>query len=91
MKEGRIALLKCMEEVRSGAESLPENISGPVKELVRSIESEEIKIEDDSKEVHEPFPAINKLSRELQREISEWEDKREKLVSKLQQGIQVES
>lgn len=82
MKEGRIAFEKYAEEVRSKAEPLIAELSGPIEELVKSIERGEMAMADNRE-------TVEMRLRELQSEIAACEEKREKLVLKLRTERQV--
>ena len=92
MKEGRVFFLECAKEIRSNAEALPADVSGPIEELVRSIERGEIVIGDDWEEGREEYRAIEERQRELRSEIAPWEEEleacaeeREKLLTTLRE------
>lgn len=83
MKEGRIAFAKYSEEVRSKAEPLAAELSGPIEELVKSIERGEMATADNRETVEMRLRELEMRLLELQSEIEACEEKREKLVLKL--------
>lgn len=93
MKEGRMAFLEYAEEVRSSVEALPVDFSGPIEELVRSIERNEIAIDEDRERGdRDACTTIEKHLRELRSDLAVWEaevaagkEEREKLVPTLRE------